>query len=59
MIYEVQFDDGSIAQINANNDVSARRAAVEKFKDKLVVSVKRAGLMGMAMRRPPVEIPKN
>jgi hypothetical protein len=59
MIYEVQFDDGSVTQINANNDVSARRAAVEKFRDKLVVSVKRAGLLGMAQRRPPVEIPKN
>jgi len=59
MIYEVRFDDGSVAQINASSDVTARRLAVEKFKEKLVVSVKRAGLLGMANRRPPLEVPKN
>jgi len=59
MIYEVRFDDGSVAQVNASSDVTARRLAVEKFKDKLVISVKKAGLLGMSMRRPPLEVPKN
>lgn len=58
MIYEVEFNDGTTAQINASGDYAAMRLAVAKFKDKLVVSVRKAGLMGMAQRRPPGEVGK-
>lgn len=58
MIYEVEFNDGTTAQVNASNDYSAMRLAVAKYKDKLVVAVRKAGLMGMTQRRPPTEAGK-
>ncbi|HXZ87750.1 MAG TPA: hypothetical protein VEF07_04205 [Candidatus Binataceae bacterium] len=58
MIYEVEFNDGTTAQVNASNDYSAMRIAVAKYKDKLVVGVRKAGLMGMSQRRPPTEAGK-
>jgi hypothetical protein len=44
--------------VNASSDHSAMRLAVAKYKDKLVVSVRKAGLMGMSQRRPPTEAGK-
>ena len=58
MIYEVEFNDGTTAQVDASNDYSAMRIAVAKYKDKLVVGVRKAGLMGMSQRRPPTEAGK-
>ena len=53
MIYTVQFADGQNAQINAGNDLQAMKFAVEKYPDKRVIGVKRAGLLEMGFRRPP------
>ena len=50
MVYEVEFADGTTAQVNASTDYGARRLAVAKFHDKLVVSVRKAGLLGMLQR---------
>ena len=58
MVYEVEFADGSTAQVNASTDYGARRLAVAKFRDKLVVSVRKAGLLGMMQRPPRPEIQK-
>jgi len=52
MIYEVELDDGTTVQINANSNETARRLAVAKFKGRLAVSVRKAGLLGMLQRRP-------
>lgn len=53
MIYEVRFADGTIAQISASSDSSARQLAVTKFKEKVVIEVRRAGLLGLAQRQTP------
>lgn len=50
MVYTVKFADGTIAQINASSDGAARQLAVAKFREKVVLEVKRAGLLGMAQR---------
>ncbi len=52
MIYIVQFSDGSTGQVQASNDIAARQLAVSKWKDKVVVNVKKAGLLGMTQRHP-------
>jgi hypothetical protein len=59
MIYEVEFNDGTRAQVNASSDYAAMRLAVAKYHDKLVVTVRKAGLMGMSQRRPPTEAGKS
>jgi len=53
MIYEVRFADGSTAQVSASSDSSARQLAVTKFREKVVIEVRRAGLLGMAQRPTP------
>jgi hypothetical protein len=52
MIYEVELEDGTTVQITANTGEVARLLAVTKYKDRVVVSVRRAGLIGMLRRRP-------
>jgi hypothetical protein len=56
MVYTVKFADGTPAQITASSDGVARQLAVTKFREKIVLEVKRAGLLGMAQRpaRKPV-----
>jgi hypothetical protein len=53
MLFIIEFADGTTAQIVANDTPSAKRLAVITFKDKLVVSVQKAGLLGMAQRQSP------
>jgi hypothetical protein len=53
MIYEVRFADGTIGQVSASNDSSARQLAVTKFKEKVVIEVRKAGLLGMSQRPTP------
>jgi hypothetical protein len=53
MIYEVRFADGSVAQVSASSDSAARQQAVMKFKEKVVIEVRKAGLLGMAQRPTP------
>ncbi len=53
MIYEVRFADGTVDQVSANSDSSARQMAVTKFKGKVVMEVRKAGLLGMARRPTP------
>jgi len=53
MIYEVRFADGTVDQVSASSDSSARRLAVTKFKEKVVIEVRKAGLLGMAQRPTP------
>jgi hypothetical protein len=53
MVYVVQFADGQTAQINAGNDLQAMKFAVEKYPDRRVVAVKKAGLIAMCYPRPP------
>ena len=56
MFFVVEFADGTTGQIVANDVHSAKRLAVLTFKDKLVVSVTKAGLMGLTQRQtPPTE----
>ena len=52
MFFEVEFSDGTTAQIVASDRFDARRLAIASFKDKVVVAVKKAGLMGMTQRAP-------
>jgi hypothetical protein len=52
MFFEVEFSDGTTAQLVANDRFDARRLAISSFKDKVVVAVKKAGLMGMTQRAP-------
>lgn len=53
MIYEVRFADGSVAQVSASSDSAARQQAVTKFKEKVVIEVRKAGLLGMVQRPTP------
>ena len=57
MVFEVEFADGSTARVTASTDTAARQLAIAKHKDKLVVSVRKAGLLGMLQRQshPPME----
>jgi hypothetical protein len=59
MIYVVEFVDGTTARIDATSGNMATSLAVAKFKDKLVIGVKKAGLLDMAQRQPPVEVQKS
>jgi hypothetical protein len=52
MIYEVELENGTIVQVTASTSEGARNLAVTKYKDRVVVSVRRAGLLGMLRRRP-------
>jgi len=53
MIFEVEFADGTKAQVNATNGYMAQRLASAQFKDKLIIAVRKAGLMGLAQRSQP------
>jgi hypothetical protein len=53
MIFEVEFADGTKAQISATNGYMAQRLASSQFKDKLIVAIRKAGLMGLAQRPHP------
>lgn len=56
MIFEVDFADGTKAQVNATNGYMAQRLASSQFKDKLIVAIRKAGLMGLAQRpQPPTQ----
>jgi hypothetical protein len=58
MFFIVEFADGTTTQIVANDTHGAKRLAVVTFKDKLVVSVTKAGLMGLTQcQTPPIEKP--
>jgi hypothetical protein len=52
MIYEVELEDGTTVQVTANTSEGAKHLAVAKYKDRVVVAVRRAGLIGMLRRRP-------
>jgi len=56
MVYIVQFADGQNEQVNAGNDIQAMKAAVEKFPNRRIIAVKRAGLLDMGFRRPPRDV---
>jgi hypothetical protein len=51
MLFIVEFADGSTAQILANDLRDAKRLALSTFKDKLVVLVRKAGLLEMTQRQ--------
>jgi hypothetical protein len=53
MIYEVRFSDGTVDQVIASSDSSARQLAVKKFREKVVIEVRKAGLLGMVQRPTP------
>jgi hypothetical protein len=53
MIYEVRFTDGTVDQVSASSASSARQLAVMKFKEKVVMEVRKAGLLGLAQRPTP------
>lgn len=56
MIFEVHFADGTKAQISATTGYMAQRLASAQFKGKLIIAIRKAGLMGLAQRpQPPVQ----
>ena len=58
MIFEVEFSDGTKAQVNATTGYMAQRLASSQFKDKLIIAVRKAGLMGLTQRTQPRPTPK-
>ena len=53
MIYEVEFADGTTARVDATNGYMAQRLAAAKFRDKLIVAIREAGLIGLMARSRP------
>ncbi len=53
MVYVVRFADGQDEQVNAGNDMQAMKIAVEKYPNRRIIGVRRAGLLDMGFRRPP------
>jgi hypothetical protein len=51
MLFIAEFSDGSTGQIVGNDLRDAKMTAMSTFKDKLVLSVRRAGLLEMSQRR--------
>ena len=54
MVFEVEFVDGTKSQISATNGYMAQRLASSQFRDKLIVAIRKAGLMGLAQRPHPL-----
>ena len=57
MVFKVIFDDGSIESVQANTITDARIYSRRLFHNRVVASVKRAGLTDIAVR-PPTNIIK-
>ena len=53
MVFIVEFGDGTNTQVKAGSPQDARLLTVTKFRDKLVVAIRQAGLLGMGYRQPP------
>jgi hypothetical protein len=51
MVFVVEFADGKKIQVMANIALDARKLAVARFKDRLVLAVRPAGLLDMGYRR--------
>ena len=58
MVFIVEFADGTNDQLQAGSPQDARLQAVAKFREKLVVSIRSAGLLGMSYRQPPPMQPR-
>jgi len=58
MVFIVEFSDGTRLQVKAGSAMDARMQAKSKFREKLVVAVHQAGLLGMTYRQPPATHPR-
>jgi hypothetical protein len=58
MLFIVEFVDGTTAQVVATHPYDAKKIALGAFKDKLILSVRKAGLLEMTRHQsPPTEKP--